>query len=68
MKTYQVGFTLRVSDGEEQTAHRMSIPVEALSSEHAANCLARALVELYKTFNTKPAEDGKSASKGAGKP
>jgi hypothetical protein len=43
MKSYQVGLTLRVADGEDQTAHRIEVPVVAASAENAAKQLADAV-------------------------
>jgi hypothetical protein len=70
VKTYQVGFSFKVSDGEQQTAHRVSVPVDGLSAEHAAKSLAYALGVLAKDANTKPADEAAKthpAPKGGGK-
>ena len=72
MKKYLVGLSVRVTDTTSDlrdegcgSSHRITVPVEALSAEHAAQSFALALGVLVKQANTKPAEH---ATKGTGKP
>lgn len=69
MKTYQVGFSVRVSCGDDLSAHRIEVPVEAPSAESAAKQLADAL-EVIVSAERRAGERPTSAAvpKGAGKP
>lgn len=61
MKSYYVGFTVRVDcEGEEQTGHRIQVPVTALNAEHAANSFAYALGVVASEKNMKPAKESKA--------